>query len=838
MTSAAWSKIQDLFHRALEVDENERDAFVRLEARGDVELAEAVLRLLRHDDEAPKDFIEPPLLEGQRLRGGRRLGDYEVEGEIGRGRMGVVYRGHQPSLDRVVAIKVLTGAFATTGPRVERFHREARAVAKLSHPAIIRIFADGHDDAVHWFAMEYVDGNDLETELRARGEHDADSEQATPILPARGSTERTAAIADLVARVAEGLQHAHDHGIVHRDIKPSNILLARDGSIRIADFGIARDESLGTLTETGQVLGSLPYMSPEQAAAHELRIDHRTDVYSLGVVLYEFLAMRRPFGGTTAVEILSNIRRGQPPSLKSLNRDLPRDLATICEKAMRSDPAKRYQTAAEFAEDLRRFLRFEAIRARPPSITDRAMQTMRAHRFAGSVIAIAILAMVGGAWWMQWRTKGETLKQEVDSLVSLDRIVDWSEIDIATMTEAKRVAERLERDSSSSDVRMVVTRFATRLHAYMDQLQTESRRLLAQTPATDSVLQFGTAMESIVRHAAIGGDQAAVADSLNAEVRVALAEDAVHVPATYWIAYLDRYDGEPVTDSEERLVNGAPIKTVPGMVRILVRAPNKPMREYSRTLRAGTATEVVVRYSSALDETRDMVRVDGGVLEREPYGINGPTRKPWRIHPFWIDAYEVSIGEYREFLTAMGPDYPKADSLASMMTGEYDDLPITHVSWEEARDYAEWRGKRLPTVGEWNWAARGGNELRRYPWNGDTWPACFRSEGRPSNIFEGASLDLNLRMFHPVRSHPEAATVIPAGIHWMLGNVGEWTETPVLEPGVDGTELYRIQSRYAPGHSWDVRARGLDLNMQMKADTGPANRRFDVGFRCVRSIDD
>jgi serine/threonine protein kinase len=274
----------------------------------------------------------------------KRIGAYEIEGTLGQGGMGVVYRARDLRLDRVVALKML---HAMPGSDA-RFVREAKAVAQLQHPNIVQAYEIGEHQGRPYVTFEYVDGGSLAHKLRADGP-----------LPPR-------AAAQLVARLARAMQVAHDKGILHRDLKPSNVLMTRDGEPKIGDFGLAKrlDDDSQQQTLAGTVLGTPAYMSPEQAAGSVRGLGAATDVYSLGAILYESLTGRPPFKGATIIEILSQLATepAKPPS--AFARSVPRDLDTICLKCLEKSPANRYAAASDLAQDLERFLAGEAITAR------------------------------------------------------------------------------------------------------------------------------------------------------------------------------------------------------------------------------------------------------------------------------------------------------------------------------------------------------------------------------------------------------------------------------------------------------------------------------------------
>jgi serine/threonine protein kinase len=367
------------------------------------------------------------------------LGDSRLLREVGRGGMGIVYEAEQVSLNRRVALKVLPFA-ATMDPRhLQRFHNEARAAASLHHEHIVPVYAVGQERGVHYYAMQFIDGPTL-AQLIARGRgapadtvdrtHAPREPAAAPPAPAAQTTEARAAdtaaeprspadyraVAGLVAQAAEALEHAHGLGIVHRDVKPGNLMLDGEGKVWVTDFGLARLGTDGGLTGTGDVVGTLRYMSPEQATAKHGLVDHRTDVYGLGATLYELLAGRPAFEGDNPADVLPRVVADEPPPPRSLQRYVPAELETVTLKAMAKDPAERYQSAQELADDLRRWLEDRPIRARRPTLLQRAAEWARRHRAvvwaAGLVLLVAVAALsVSTAW--AWHKQKQTDEQRV-----------------------------------------------------------------------------------------------------------------------------------------------------------------------------------------------------------------------------------------------------------------------------------------------------------------------------------------------------------------------------------------------------------------------------------------
>lgn len=264
-----------------------------------------------------------------------QLGRYEVLGELGQGAMGVVYKARDPLIDRVVAIKTINLGLALDEKEEYegRFYQEAKAAGRLNHPNIVTIYDVGKSGDVAYIAMEFLEGRELRDIMNDRG-----------LLPVDQ-------VLDVVAQVALGLAYAHEHGIVHRDVKPSNIMLVRDGHAKITDFGIARMASSAVRTQTGMVLGSPKYMSPEQVMGKE--IDQRSDIFSLGVMLYEMLTGQAPFDGENVNAIMYQTLNVVPAPPNSLNPAVPEMVNFIVAKALAKGLEDRYQNAKDFAVDLR-----------------------------------------------------------------------------------------------------------------------------------------------------------------------------------------------------------------------------------------------------------------------------------------------------------------------------------------------------------------------------------------------------------------------------------------------------------------------------------------------------
>jgi len=366
-----------------------------------------------------------------------QLGDFRILRELGRGGMGIVYEAEQISLRRRVALKVLPFAASLDGRRLERFKNEALAAARLHHTHIVPVYAVGCERGVYYYAMQMIDGASL-ADVIVQWQHaaapvfrdkaaaprtpqtnshvlaelwpDSASLQASPTaaatptqapsamstVPAGGAAQFFQTVARLGIQAAEALEHAHNLDVVHRDIKPANLLVDAVGNLWVTDFGLARLRSDVELTASGDIVGTYRYMSPEQGLGKNGLVDHRTDIYSLGATLYELATLRPAFDGQCREELLARVSMQDPVSPRRINRAIPADLETIILKAMRKEPRDRYLSAAELAEDLRRFLDSRPIHAKKPGVMERVNKWSRRHKPLVALGLVALLLAVLG----------------------------------------------------------------------------------------------------------------------------------------------------------------------------------------------------------------------------------------------------------------------------------------------------------------------------------------------------------------------------------------------------------------------------------------------------------
>jgi eukaryotic-like serine/threonine-protein kinase len=352
---------------------------------------------------------------------GTPLGDFRIIREVGHGGMGVVYEAEQLSLGRRIALKVLPFALTLDPRQLQRFKNEARAAAHLHHPNIVPVYAVGCERGVHFYAMQYIEGQtlaELISQLRQAAGCPAVRPHPSPLPPTAEPSADTAvgpaaaittafstdaaeffrSVARLGGQAAAALEYAHQYGVVHRDVKPANLLADGHGRLWVTDFGLAQFQSDAALTVTGDLLGTLRYMSPEQALAKRGLVDHRADIYSLGATLYELLTLEPAYGGRDREELLRQIAFEEPRPPRRRNPAIPADLETIVLKAMAKRVEDRYATAQDLGDDLRRFLEHRPIRAKRPTLVERAAKWSRRHRaLVGAAVGLLVLAAVGFA---------------------------------------------------------------------------------------------------------------------------------------------------------------------------------------------------------------------------------------------------------------------------------------------------------------------------------------------------------------------------------------------------------------------------------------------------------
>lgn len=742
----------------------------------------------------------------------KQLGDFRILRQIGRGGMGVVYEAEQVSMQRRVALKVLPLAGLLNEPSTQRFQNEVRAAAALDHPNIVSVYMVGEDRGVHYYAMQLIRGRSLSevisslqsirtnggrldgsslsrlsrgssggeqvqssseasTQFGGQGLQAPDSEEAVETLArADDSTiahasrrEYYRSVAALGIQAANALQHAHDHGIIHRDIKPANLLLDGSSKLHLTDFGLARIEADAGLTMTGDLIGTLRYMAPEQALAKRVVVDHRADIYSLGVTLYELLALRPAYSAKDRQHLLKQIAFEDPASLRRVDRSIPVELETIVQKAMSKDMAARYGTAKELADDLSAFLEDRPIKAKPPTLGEIIGKwTRRNPVLTGAAAVVSIAAVVSLMFMLRAMSVVSVLDQErwarAEALPQIQKYVDqeqfWEALSLAMKAE-----EAIPHDPNllklwpEFSVESTVTSDPPGARVFI-------RKWNAQN--LDEWAPLGTTPVKLVR-----------------------------LPKS-WSAWKLTKEGY------------APLERLRGV----------PQQEMSfRLEKVDEATQGMVRIGRAENAFLSLV------------GLSNAERPT--VGEFYIDQFEVTNAQFQEFVDQGGygaPQYwrhlvdeqPTFHLEAAMSefvdaTGTpgpagwsdgrcplgQEDFPVRGVSWFEAAAYAEFAGKRLPSIYHWNQAA-------------DLWGASF--------IVPNSNFGSNGPA--PIGSHRGLGRT---GTFDMAGNVKEWCW--------NGTGS---GNRYILGGAWDE----PEYMFNDPDDLSPFNRSEANGFRCIRTVSD
>ena len=408
MTFERMQQIEEVFHAASERAPEERAAFINEACGGDDSLRREVEALLAADGEAgslietPAYAVAAPLIVGgdAPLLLAKTIGHYQIISLLGKGGMGEVYRARDTKLDRAVALKILPEEMSADGERMRRFVREAKAASALNHPNVAHIYEIGEAEGVNFIAMEYVEGQTLAAKIN-------------------GQPLEVSEIVEIGSQIADALDEAHGKGITHRDIKPANVMLNERGQVKVLDFGLAKiarpaspdlasDISTLPKTASGVVMGTVPYMSPEQALGRD--VDQRSDLFSLGVVLYEMATGRLPFAGANTVETLDRILHAEPEAIGRFNTDAPVELERIVRKCLEKERERRYQSARELLVDLKNQQRDSQSSAKTatPVVTPN-----RSRRWLLITLAVTLLALSGVALYLllsRAQPKGQAIK--------------------------------------------------------------------------------------------------------------------------------------------------------------------------------------------------------------------------------------------------------------------------------------------------------------------------------------------------------------------------------------------------------------------------------------------
>jgi formylglycine-generating enzyme required for sulfatase activity len=698
----------------------------------------------------------------------KNLGHYRIISSLGRGGMGEVWAAEDTKLGRTVALKILPEEMAQDPERRARFEREARAVAALDHPSIVTIHSIEEADGHHFITMQLVEGHTL----------------ADVVDSAAGEGVALEDFFDIAIPLAEAVSAAHGRSIAHRDLKPANVMITPDGRVLVLDFGLAKmlassgdeEQTLGpgpTLTGEGKIMGTVAYMSPEQAEGRA--IDERSDIFSLGVILYELSTGRRPFEGDTQMSILTSIIRDTPPPVSEIRETLPRHLGRLLGHCLEKSVDRRLQSATDLRnalEDLREELGGgspnSATQAEASAATSVDIDApgagvsggeSTARRWLPAAIAVMLLAVAGG-WWLSGSSARRERAETLDALTALageGRLDDVYQ---------QLLASGMSLDDT--DLQVLAGEFAGTLSFALEPA------------AATAVARRATPAETFDERAEPG-------QTLTSGGRLLAGEYVLRLAA-------------PDHESVLRIV----------------------------TVDPGAETVVDHVLLPTTDATTGMVRVDTGP---------SPLDAERTVAAFLIDARETTKSEYFEFIAAGGyrdatlwPEFmligdatlPSEEARATFVDrtgvpgprgwsgGRYaegsGDHPVTGISWHEAGAYARWRGKALPDLHQW-WRAAVGNGTGIFPWGSDgrtaPWRANFEQPGTS-----------------PAGSLPLGAS--PFGALDMAGNVREWIRGPDQEPSL------------ATGGSWQDPIYTFDPNFTEQF--APDAASDSIGLRLVAPL--
>jgi len=413
---------------------------------------------------------ETQLIESQRTPeagafpkpGAKQVGDFRLGRLLGRGGMGAVYEAYEQSMRRTVALKILDSGIDPSANELSRFEREAWVAGRLNHPNIVKALSQGAESGIHYMAMELIDGGSLASEIRS-----AKDDASRYSSAAKEQAKRIRKVVSLFVGVADALQHVHENSIIHRDIKPQNLLLTKDFSrLLLTDFGLARDEQVSQLTCRGDFLGTVRYMSPEQLLAQRAQVDRRTDIWSLGVSLYEAVTLDVPYSGASEEAYITAVSMRQPMAASARNPAVPRDLETVLMKCLERDPERRYGSAAELRDDLQRFLRDEPVLARRPGPVIKLVRAGKRHRSAlvavtlSSVLLLSLVVIF--VRWQRMRSEDTRIRWILQRLIATDS--DPKTLDPGWDHLLERLRDDLRRQPTG-DLAILANRAAIRIEA-------------------------------------------------------------------------------------------------------------------------------------------------------------------------------------------------------------------------------------------------------------------------------------------------------------------------------------------------------------------------------------
>ncbi|HEV8111731.1 MAG TPA: bifunctional serine/threonine-protein kinase/formylglycine-generating enzyme family protein [Planctomycetota bacterium] len=807
-----------------------------------------------------------------------QVGPYRVLRGIGRGGMGVVFEAIEEALGRRVALKVLPPELVASPSARKRFRREAELAARLDHSGIATIYGAGVEGERPWIAMRFVEGETLARRI-ARARADGSSK----------GREAALGVARLVARVARALHAAHEQGVVHRDIKPSNVIVQPDGTPVLLDFGLAIEEDSDgrSLTRTGEAPGTPAYLAPETVAGEIARPDAQSDVYALGVTLYECLASKRPYDAPTRAALYREILAGAPPALRSSNSSVPRDLAVVAATAMERDRARRYRSADAFADDLEACAAGRPIAARPVPLYGRMLRWARREPRLALAIAAAIVIAIAGFTWVSMaksdaEANGRIATQRADDVLSLSAIQDLKELEDRADALWPADPEHVEKYAAwLADARLLVegrpadpakgVKKRAGLAEHKAKLAEIRARAKERKEATTyefddgedrwwhaQLSQLVSDLETFTDEDRGGLDSSGISERHGWGImkRAAFAstvlERSVEGPEAK-----RRWEEAITAIAASGKYGGLKLEPQLGLVPISA-DPQSGLWEFAH-LQTGEPAEREVDGKLILKEETGLVFVliPGGTFRMgaQRTDPSGPHYEPQAngdeapvhdvtLSPYFLSKYEMTQGQWQRFTGGNPSSY--GPGLVS--GGHRHDLlhPVEQVSWAQCAEVTERLGLALASEAQWEYGCRAGTDT---PW----WSGAERESLRDRVNLADQTAAQGGAPWPSVQDWPdvEDGWVLHAaigsfaansfGLHEVLGNVAEWcldgydqyfyASSPEMDPIAP---LTSSKNRVFRGGGFDEPASGLRAAARA---VGPAEyQAYALGLRPARAI--